>query len=72
MLVLVAPRKLIAVPYVPLERFYRRKPRQIRKLLGRLDRDTLRAVRISCRQVLALPRNFTYEHVQVCQVAHAL
>jgi hypothetical protein len=66
------PRKVYTLVYFPLESLYRRKPRQIRRLLARLDRETFRAVRTSCRQVLAAPRSFTYERVQVCKIARSL
>ena len=66
---LAPPRKLKRLLYLPIEKLYRRKPKQIRELLVRLDRDSLRTLRTSCRQVLAAPRSFTYEHVQVCKVA---
>ena len=68
----VPQRKFTALVYLPLEKLYRRKPERIRELLVRLDPDLLRAVRTSCRQVLAAPKRFTYEHVQVCRVARAL
>ena len=68
----VPHRKFTALVYLPLEKLYRRKPERIRELLVRLDPDLLRAVRTSCRQVLAAPKRFTYEHVQVCRVARAL
>lgn len=69
---LAPPRRVSTLLYFPIESLYRRKPWQIRELLVRLDRDQLRALRVSCRQVLAAPRSFTYERVQVCRVALSL
>lgn len=66
------PRKVNTLVYFPVESLYRRKPRQIRALLVKLDRDLLRTIRSSCRQVLAAPRSFTRQHVQVCRIARAL
>jgi len=66
---LVPTRRFNTLVYFPIEKLYRRKPRQIRELLVRLDPETLRSVRTSCRHVLAAPRGFTREHVQVCRIA---
>jgi hypothetical protein len=69
---LAPPRKVNTLIYFPVESLYRRKPRQIRELLVKLDHDLLRTIRTSCRQVLAMPRSFTREHVQVCRIARSL
>jgi hypothetical protein len=66
---LAPPRKLKLLLYWPINKLYGRKPKQIRELLVRLHPDSLRTVRSTCRQVLAAPRSFMYEHVQACKVA---
>ena len=44
-------------------------PGKSARCLSKLDRDLLRTIRSSCRQVLAAPRSFTRQHVQVCRIA---